>query len=520
MKIKEEMKKHKKKIVIGSIIIATVVIIVTVAIFLCFFGREKKENSNLGNMPGGGNAFHMTDDVIAASGVTNVGITEESFAVENLSVGLEIEEVYITSETEISRGDKVLKVTQKSVEEAREELETTLREAWLAYRAGAIEYEKNKISAAYDRDSKILNGKYARAVYDDTVDGLQKAVDDAQEKLTEIQEEIAEYQSYVNDASYSTYFDVDKYKEIYDANLDAIEDKLEEWGVSWTQITGQGDGNMNTGNSARQNTAGGTVSGGDAQAATGALSSDIQILSSMYKILEQNMSDWRQAQEEYEEALVNAPLNLQTRELQLPSLEQALLEAKENYETSKLQAELTMENTLANAESAEKDYETAIQKAESDYEALKEAWEDATENLELFESMVGDGYFYASADGTILRTMVRAGEELRAEGKLFFYSNPEEMTVTVSVDQSDISKVTLGSSALIQSAGYGSFVGTVTQLNPISDSDSRTSVTYNVTVTFHQEDNRIEANESVTVILGADKDTLSQMSEGGGKWKK
>ena len=139
---------------------------------------------------------------------------------------------------------------------------------------------------------------------------------------------------------------------------------------------------------------------------------------------------------------------------------------------------------------------------------MKNDWEDAKENLELFESSVGDGYFYASNSGTILRTMIRKGQELTSDSILFMYSNPEEMTVTVSVDQADIAKIALGDSAYVQSTEYGTFEGTVTKLNPVSTSSSRTSVTYDVTVTLTGDTSAIPANTSVTVIFGMEEGML------------
>ena len=155
-----------------------------------------------------------------------------------------------------------------------------------------------------------------------------------------------------------------------------------------------------------------------------------------------------------------------------------------------------------------------MEQAKTNYESLKKDWEDAKENLELFESSVGDGYFYASGSGTILRTMVRAGQYLSADSTVFMYRNPEEMTVSVSIDQTDISKVKLNDSVYIQSTEFGGFEGSVKEINVVSDSESRTNVTYTVTVQFSGSDSGIGANESVTVMFGVDADTIQNMLNG------
>ncbi|MFQ8979211.1 MAG: hypothetical protein ACLR6I_00580 [Waltera sp.] len=68
-------------------------------------------------------------------------------------------------------------------------------------------------------------------------------------------------------------------------------------------------------------------------------------LASLYSILEQNLKDLEEAEEKYEDAVTNASFNLQTLQLKLPSLQQAVTEAKENYEIQLAQAKLTYETS-------------------------------------------------------------------------------------------------------------------------------------------------------------------------------
>lgn len=466
---------------------------------------RKNGNATAFSMPGNMAGLTLTEDMVAASGVTNVGITEETFDVENLTTNLEIEEVYAVSGEEVTAGDKILKLTEDSVAEARKELERTLRDAELSYRTGKIEYEQNLITAEYTKDSAILTGQQAKEVYDETVASLQSAVTKAEEELQEAEDDIAEYESYVNDGSYKSYFKVDEYQAIYDENLKALTDKMDEWGVSWSQVTG-GGGSVQIGGGA----------GGNMQSRG---TSNASILASLYSVLEQNLKDLEEAQEKYDDAVTNASFNLQTLQLKLPSLQQAVTEAKENKEIQQAQAKLTYETALSTADRAESDYNTTVEKAESDLAALKSTYEDAKENLELFESSVGDGYFYASEDGTILRTVVRADQNLTSDAVVFVYSNPRELTVTVSVDQADIAKLTVSDSAYVQSSANGGFTGEITAIDPVSSSDSRTSVTYSVTVKIMTEDEENEnssslsANESVTVIFGMTEEEIARMQE-------
>ena len=499
---RQKNKKARKKWIITALILVLALSGGSMATVMILHKNSSRSEFTLQDNLAG---LNFTEDMIAASGVTNVGITEETFDVENLTTVLEIEEVYAASGEEVTAGDKILKLTEDSVEEARKELERALEDAELAYRTGAIEYEQDLITAEYTRDSAILTGQQAKEVYDETVASLQSAVTRAEEELQDAEDDIAEYESYVNDGSYKSYFRVDEYQAIYDENLKALTDKMDEWGISWSQVTGSGGGSTQLSVD---------VSGNNAQPQSGG-TSNASILASLYSILEQNLKDLEEAEDKYEDALTNAAFELQTLQLKLSSLQQAVTEAKEDYEIQLAQAKLTYETFLSGAERAESDYNTTVEKAKSDLAALKSTYEDAKENLELFESSVGDGYFYASEDGTILRTMVRAEQALTSDAVVFVYSNPKELTVTVSVDQSDITKLTVGDSAYVQSSAGSGYTGVITAIDPVSSSSSRTSVTYSVTVQINVEDEEdsLSANESVTVVFGMTEEEIEQLQQ-------
>lgn len=491
MKVKEFCGKHKKKIIIISVSLITVVVI-AVGVTVYFVRKGNTIGNPFGQGRNAGVGFELSGEMVGATGVTNVGVTEETFPVENLTTGLEVEEVYVSSDDAVEAGTSIVKFTAESISDARAELEQTLKEADLAYRAGIIEYEQSKITAKYDYENTLLEGEQAEQIYKETIANLQSEITRAKESLEETREQIAEYESYVNDGSYRSYFKVDEYQVVYDETLEILVDKMDEWGIDWSQVTGGGMSGRITG-----------MGGSDNQYVTA--------LSSLYSILEDHLDNLEQAQSDYDDAVANAAFELQTLQLQLPGLEQAVIEAQEKYDTQVLQAKLTYETSVSNAEHAVSDYETALQKAESDYEVLKNAWEDAQENLELFESCVGDGYFYATNNGTILRTMVRVGREVSSESVIFMYSNPEEMTVTVSVDQADIATITIGDKVYVQSTEYGGFTGEVTELNPVSVSGSRTSVTYQVTVKLTGNMEQMPANTSVTVIFGMTEEEIERM---------
>ena len=74
-------KKNKKWIIIALVLVLTLGGGSVAAVVILHRNSNQSEFSMLGNMAG----LTFTEDMIAASGVTNVGITEASFDVENLT---------------------------------------------------------------------------------------------------------------------------------------------------------------------------------------------------------------------------------------------------------------------------------------------------------------------------------------------------------------------------------------------------------------------------------------------------
>lgn len=475
---KEFSKGAKIKIIVRMAVIILLVIVI-VALGMVIYKIKFSDNSVANSFPdmNGMNFDGMkTSEFVSAYGVTSIGTEEETFPIEELTTGLEVEEVLITSGEMVNTETAVLKFTETSVAEVREELENTLRAADLAYRAGKIEYEQAKINATYEYEASVLAGRQAEAVYEETIANIEDSVERAREEYEDVQAEIAEYEEALANGTYKT--NLEDAEAEYDENYELLVYYIDEWDIEWAEVTGKG------------------AIQGDATRAQ-----YVNVLRDLYGVLESNYEDLEAAEKEYDEKVNNANFNLQTLQLSLPELSEAYANAQASYESSLIQAKLTKETTLTEAELAEKNYETNLEKAESDYEALKDAKETAEENLTIFEKQMGSGYYYPTQAGTVLRVSAREGREITSGSTIFTIRNSEEMTVTVSVDQADIAKLNVGDSAMIVSEESGTFQGVITSINPVSFSDSRSSVTYSVTVKLAGNTGQLSANETVSVYF-------------------
>lgn len=166
-------------------------------------------------------------------------------------------------------------------------------------------------------------------------------------------------------------------------------------------------------------------------------------------------------------------------------LEAELQIAKNNLTTQSLEAKQTYENAMTNYKYAQQLYEIDTNGLEDDLEDAQETLEEAEQNLADFEEQIGDGIVYAEYSGTVTEISYAAGDSLTNDAALITFTDPENVVMTVSVSQEDISQVTVGDEATIQLTAYEeeTFSGEVSSIATSASAGSST-VNYEVAVRF------------------------------------
>ena len=201
-----------------------------------------------------------------------------------------------------------------------------------------------------------------------------------------------------------------------------------------------------------------------------------------------------------------AQSNLTKAQANLQKLQAQLTQAQVAYDSAVTEAQSTYTETLAAQETAEDTYNTTIEKAEEELETLKDAMDDAQDNLEAFEEAISDGYMYTSTAGTIMMVNVREDESLEADSIVIAYTDSTTISVAASVDQAYISQLSVGQSATVVFSDYGTFTGIITAINPATQSSSRSSVTYTVTVALDGDVSELSQNLSATVYFTVEEE--------------
>jgi len=264
----------------------------------------------------------------------------------------------------------------------------------------------------------------------------------------------------------------------------------------------------------------GSFSGGGSFG-TGGFYDENQSKVSVYNMLDEMVQEegavYKEALENYESSRDKAAAGLDAAISNLATLEAELTQAKADYETALISCQADYQTTLAESKNAKTVYETTVQSLEETLASLKDEKDEAEENLALFEEVIGDGYFYTSHAGTIVMNGIRGNSYLSGETIVVAYSNPEEVTVSASVDQSDIAQISVGDSVYVMVNEYGNYTGIVTEINPVTQAQSRSLVTYQVTVKLEGDVSTLESNLTAYLYFGMTEEMLKQATDGTSK---
>ena len=527
----------RKKLVVTAIGVGAVLVAAGVAGTMYYRQTQSSTTQENGGLWGHQNGKNMNENLVTASGTTSIGVDAVTFAIDFLEdTSLYVEEVYVSSGDEVEAGTQYLKFTDDSIEEARSELETTAKEAEISYRSGVITTQESKIEAKYTYQQALLDAQQAQQVYEDALAAAQATLDAAEETYTEAQDDYNEYLYKVENNTFYEDYEVEEkktaYEEAYDLYVNRVayweltEDELDSLDSSSSSMTGSSTTTVSTSTTASDSSATASGGQGDASAAGGmmgggssaasqeeqAAKADRQWILKTVALLEERMDEaedeYEQAKKDYEDEIDGAELKLQKLLNTYESEREAYEAAQIAYQKEILSAKTTYETTLAKGQTAQNDYDTQLTSLSESLEKLADAKQEAEENHALFESLIGDGYLYTQEAGTILMSRAEEGETLAGGDIVFAYSNPEKITVSVAVSQDSIAQLSVGESAMVMISDYGNYNGVIESIDPVSSSDSRTSVTYTVEVALDGDVSDLSANLTATVIFGMDADNV------------
>lgn len=428
---------------------------------------------------------------------TSSSTTSTSSTTSSSAPALEVEEVYVASSQIVSEGDQILKVTDKSYQKVLTYLEAAVKTATLNVENEKIEKELTQTSADYSYKTNTSKSSTASALYNKAAQDLEDAVDDASEAIVDWEDTVSTFTQDWNAKYYEEYNidglieEVDKYEELiaqYKKEVATLKEQVATLKEQVATLKAQ------IGSYDAEQTNEKTLD--ELKAEYAALKEQYTAVKESYTTAKSNLStatsgystayaSYESGLASYEEMVAEGETALAKKEAEYDTLKAAYDEAVANQTTGLIDAEEALKEEQITSNNADTLYDIETNGIEDDLTDAEETLEAAQEALDNFNALVVDGVVKSNFSGTIVSVGYAVGDEISSANSIVIYGNPEEVTISVSVDQEDVASIAVGNSVDITFSAYTdiAYEGTVTEIATSPTSEKSSTVSYAVTVT-------------------------------------
>ena len=344
------------------------------------------------------------------------------------SRSLTVEEILITEGQEVSEGDPLYRISQDSIDEIRNGLSADVSDAQVTLEQTQTQLAMTQLEAQqeYDTDT-AYDSVLAQAEYDSTIKELQEAVTEIEEQIAGANEELLDWNEKL--LEYQT--DLETEKKILE-NAEYVLETTELITDAYGWITAE---------NARE----------DAE-------SVIETLEEEIETAQDSIVETTEEIEDLTDSLTGAR----------QSLEQGEIDA---------QAQLSL-RTLGSANASER-YAVSVGMGEFEAQTAEEDYEEAVEKLNEFDAVLGDQTVKSDYNGVITEISLAEGDSVDTGTTLAVLSDYDEVTVTVSLEESDLENVKEGDTVNVYIDAWPDeeYSGAVDEIGD-AQYDSSTGTTY------------------------------------------
>lgn len=374
---------------------------------------------------------------------------DEEESGENVQKYLKIEEVCVKAGERITEGELLFRFTQDSVEDVRTLLKSAAAEAESEYAEAQSEYSLSLLQAKADYESRMLEEQYASAIYGYAAQAVKNEAAAIQVEINQRTANIASLEEALAEAE-------EDYQEIWEDFQEAQKPSIEE-------------------NS--------TVN---------------------FMLMQKEYLNLQEKYENAKSALSRAKQALEDNAAELASLQLQLTSAQSRSETERLEAEETYQESLINGKNAQINYNAQLETLEETLLEAEQERDSVLEKLEAFEAFVGeDGCLYADGEGIVTSVGYEAGDRLREKGVMLSYAAPDEMTLSVDVTQEDIVDLQVGDKVDITFLAYGdvSYEGSIQSIHTTATSSSSNTVSYTVVIAVEGDTTSLYGGMTADIVF-------------------
>jgi HlyD family secretion protein len=387
-------------------------------------GGGMQMSGDMGGNAGGG--LNMFNQILNMAG-------NSTFSQSGTASSLTVSKVCVSVGQQVSVGDALYELDEDSVSELTEQLETNVDKAKADLDAVYADQVLSKQTAKYTYDSSVAYGSYAQTEYNTQVAQLNEAVTEKEEQLEELQASLESYKQQLEETTV-----------LYEDAVQRYEDC--KWSVD---NTNQSDDTYN-------------------------YVTYFQMMQSQKTTMESLEQKKERLEENVEQAEENVDMAQKSLNAAKRSLAQGLLSAKQTLELRQLAY-----NT------AQETYDIALAYLEEDASEQEDTYAETAQKWAEYSSYVNGTSICSDYNGVITAINLEEGDSINTGTVLVSLYDMDEVSMTVTVDEDDMTDIQPGSDAVINLTAYPDtvFRGSVSEISD-AETDSSGNVTYDVTVTI------------------------------------
>ncbi|MCD7837060.1 MAG: HlyD family secretion protein, partial [Lachnospiraceae bacterium] len=346
---------------------------------------------------------------------------------------LTVSGVCVTVGQQVAVGDALYELEEESVSELEEQLQSNVEKAKADLDAVYADQTLSRESANYTYEISLEYGNYAQTEYNQTISDLEDAVESAEEALENAKTLLANYEAQLEDAS-NSYEDALQILNncIYSRDTTDKEDSPGEY-VYYFQLAES------------------------AQSTADSLESKVDQLTDRVEQAQSNVD----------------------------TAEKNCNKAKRNLEQGKISALQTLRLKTLAYETAQETYDITIAYLDVEAEEQEETYAEAQDIWDEFSSYISENIVQSQYNGVVTTVELSEGDTISTGQILITLNNQDDVTITVTVDEDDMTDITIGSMANVVFTAYPDdvFSAEVTEISD-AETDSNNNVVYDVTATL------------------------------------
>ena len=390
-------------------------------------------SSSGGSSSGGGMSFGGFSGGMDLFGQASNLAGGNTFTKSSDSSSLTVAEVCVSVGQEVKKGDVLYVLEEESVQELKETLESDVEKAEADLEMLYADQKVSKQSAQNTYEISMAYGSYMKTEYNETISELQENVNEATATLTQAKETLAEYQSLYEET-----------KAAYEKAAEALRN------CEWSRD-----------NTDKQN--------------------NVALYVYYFQLAQQAQSTADQLQSKMEQY----QSRIESAENTVERAQKSLNQAKRRLEQGKLEASETLQLRQLAYDTAQETLDVTLAYLEIDAEEQEQTYAEAKEKWDSFSGYVDGCNIRSLHDGTITSVELAAGDSVGTNTLLVTMNSREDVTMTVTIDEDDMSGIAVGTKANVVLTAFPEevFEAVVTEISE-AQSDRSGNATYEVTATL------------------------------------